>query len=91
MLGIEVDLDKIPGSASRNDYKLFSESQGRILVTIAPKYKERFEQIMNGNVISNIGIVRGDGNFIAYSDSKPVIETKINEMLDLYKSTFKEC
>ncbi|MBI5123574.1 phosphoribosylformylglycinamidine synthase, partial [Candidatus Roizmanbacteria bacterium] len=56
-LGIEVSLDNLPGQISRNDFALFSESQGRLLVTVHPKNKKMFEKILKGNYFKEIGTV----------------------------------
>ena len=46
MLGMEIDLNKLPKSEDldRNDFLLFSETQSRFIVTIDPKRKEEFEE-----------------------------------------------
>jgi len=36
MLGIEISISDMPGKVVRDDYALFSESQGRIAVTVSP-------------------------------------------------------
>ncbi len=57
MLGISVDLNLIPGNVKCDDYALYSESQGRILVTVAPQNKVAFEKIIHGNSYGLIGKV----------------------------------
>lgn len=91
MLGIEVFLRNIPAKTSRHDYLLFSESQGRIIVTINPNNKKKFEQIMKGNIFAKIGKVTSE-NYIRIRDknSKNVVNLDINEALKAYKSTFKD-
>jgi len=90
MLGIDVSLAKLPGKFSRDNYALFSESQGRILATVNPKNKLKFEKIMKGNPFIQIGRVV-DGNYITIKGKKGkvVIRTKVEDALRLYKSTFK--
>ena len=60
--GIEVDLRKVPrwGIGKRDDYALFSESQSRFVVTIAPDYRDEFESMMEGNEYAMIGRVTND-------------------------------
>jgi phosphoribosylformylglycinamidine synthase len=63
-LGMNIDLNDVPyRGKKRNDYVLFSETASRFVVTIHPKDKSKFEKIMAGNVISEIGFVSGDGLF----------------------------
>lgn len=56
-LGLDISLKNLPGKITRNDFALFSESQGRILVSVAPESKTAFEKIMKKNVAICIGKV----------------------------------
>ena len=90
MLGMEVDLKKVPGKFKRDDYGLYSESQGRIIVTISPHHKEELEKIMKNNPIRRIGKVSDNGKFtIKGKSGKTIIDTDINKLLKAYKSTFR--
>lgn len=90
MIGVELDLSKLMGDIKRNDSALFSESQGRILVSIDPKNKKEFEKIMSGNSFSEIGKV-SDNNKIEISDSnKNVINLKLDKVYKKYKERFKD-
>ncbi|MDO8609749.1 MAG: AIR synthase-related protein [bacterium] len=89
MLGAEIYLHKVPGKFTRNDFGLFSESQGRILVSINPKNKSNFEKIMKGNVIAEIGKVTDDSILTVKGKSnKTIINSEVNTLLKSYKSTF---
>ncbi len=90
MLGVDISLAKLPGRFSRNDLALFSESQGRIITTINPKNRIKFEKTMKGNHFVQIGrVVDGGGITIKDKKGKVVIKTKIEDALRLYKLTFK--
>ncbi|MGH9857592.1 MAG: AIR synthase-related protein, partial [Acidobacteriota bacterium] len=54
-LGLAVSLQKLPGDVSRDDFALYSESQGRILVTVAKENKTAFEKMLQGNSFALIG------------------------------------
>jgi phosphoribosylformylglycinamidine (FGAM) synthase-like enzyme len=57
-LGIEADLSKVPHDGiGRDDYLLFSESQGRFVVTAKPENAGRFEEIMAGTTLARVGEV----------------------------------
>jgi phosphoribosylformylglycinamidine synthase II len=56
-LGVSVDLSKLPGDARKSDEILFSESQGRILMSVAPSNAAAFEQVMKGIPFAKIGTV----------------------------------
>lgn len=89
-LGIEVSLDNLPGQVSRNDFALFSESQGRILVTINPKNKKLFEKIMKGNQLKQIGQVINKPQIIIKGlDNKMIVNLSLDQVEKSYKSTFK--
>ncbi|MBI2011882.1 phosphoribosylformylglycinamidine synthase [Candidatus Daviesbacteria bacterium] len=88
MLGAEIYLNNLPGKQTRMDYILFSESQGRILVTINPKNKKKFENLMRSVSFKKIGKVRGDSLLIVKNNASS-IETTTDEMLKMYKGTFK--
>lgn len=56
-LGIKADVSKLPGNASADDAKLFSESQGRVLVSVNPKLKRELEKTFQGVALTLIGEV----------------------------------
>lgn len=61
-LGAEIDLSLVPVGKTQNEDTInkiimFSESQSRILVTIAPQNQQRFEELFKGIVFSCIGKV----------------------------------
>ncbi len=55
---MEIDLQAVPCEGiSRDDDLLFSESQSRLVVTVAPEKQRAFEHIMAGQVMGQIGRV----------------------------------
>jgi phosphoribosylformylglycinamidine synthase len=60
-LGATVHLGKVPlgEPIARDDFILFSESNSRFLVEVAPENKADFERIMKGNSFALIGQVNG--------------------------------
>ena len=85
-LGLQLDLRNIPGDCQKKTEILFSESSGRIVVTVNPRNRIKFEKLMGENTFSLIGIVT----------KEPVI--RINNWINLpvktalliYKSRFKK-
>lgn len=56
--GIRADLRQVPAEeCGRDDILLFSESQSRLLVTVRPANKDRFEEIFAGQGFALIGEV----------------------------------
>ncbi|MEI6221530.1 MAG: AIR synthase-related protein [bacterium] len=90
-LGMEIDLSFLNKSESlaRNDFALFSETQSRIVVTIAPQDKEKFEILMQGQNIALIGTVSEDKEFVIRGfNGNPIVETTIEKLTDAYTKTF---
>ncbi|MGI6393447.1 MAG: phosphoribosylformylglycinamidine synthase subunit PurL [bacterium] len=90
MLGAKVDLRKLPGSESegvkRNDTLMFSESNGRILVSVADENVERFLEIMKGAVLAEIGeVTSGDFVKITGLDGLTVVNLSIRELKKSWK------
>ncbi len=90
-LGIDINLPSLSEKIQRTDSSLFSESQGRILITVAPKNVKRFELLMRGNSITLLGEVTESSRVIVRDrDNNPVIDTTVETMQKSYEQTFKE-
>ncbi len=90
MLGITVDLKLIPGNVKRDDSVLYSESQGRILVTVAPENKTAFEKIFRGNSYSLAGRVTKEPNIMIKGlQGNEIINLSLAKTLEAYRETFK--
>ena len=89
-LGIKVSLKNLSKKLIRDDYSLFSESQGRILVTINPKNKKIFEKTFKNNYFKLIGKVTKDSKLvISGSNNKTLVNLNIDKIEKAYKLTFK--
>jgi phosphoribosylformylglycinamidine synthase len=89
-LGVEISLEKIKGTTS-DDFTLFSESQGRILVSINPKNREKFEKTLKGNSFTLLGKVSKDEKIkISGRNKKEIVNINVADTLKSYKSTFKD-
>lgn len=89
-LGMDIDLSAAPRTTERDDFTLYSQSSGRIVVTVAPEDKKRFEEIMQGTEFSQVGVVREDSLFrIKNSDGKEIINTTVDDLLGSYKARFE--
>lgn len=83
MLGCEISIKNIKGDADEAYQKLFSESQGRVVVSISPKNMKKFDSLMKGVSYSKIGKVLNNSKFII-SDKSKVVETNVNKLKKLY-------
>ncbi len=89
MLGAKIDTENIFGVVTNVTEKLFSESQGRILVSVAPEQAQKFEMEMKSVAVSKIGEVAGDSLIIS-SASLGILNISVKKALESYRSTFKE-
>lgn len=90
MLGLEISLHYLPGSATSDDSALFSESQGRIVATAASRNRARFERIMRGNTVSFIGrVVDSPIVCVRGLNGKPIVHLPLKAALTAYRGTFK--
>jgi len=89
-LGAAVDLKPVSKQASSDDFTLFSESQGRILVSIDPKNKKAFENEMRGVNMALMGKVSAKSAIsVKGRAGKEIVKIKTDEALAAYKSTLK--
>ena len=67
--GAEIDCGKIPSKGCEEwDEVLFSESQSRLIVTVAPGEADAFERIFADETLARIGTVRGDREIVFWED-----------------------
>ncbi len=89
-LGAEISLEKIKSTTSDN-FTLFSESQGRILASVNPKNKDKFEKTLKGNSFTLIGKVSKDEKIkIVGKNKNEIVNINVADALKSYKSTFKD-
>ncbi len=86
MFGINTNLKKLKGNAKNIDAKLFSETQGRILVSITKKNQKSFEKIVKGISFSLIGSVSSNDKFMIADGKDKVVETSVKKLATAYNS-----
>ena len=89
-LGMDIDLRKVPAkNIDREDYLLFSETQTRFIVTIAPQNKEEFEKSFKEIPHAQIGKVIEDKKFTVKGfNGKEIIKTDIATLDKHYRKIF---
>ncbi|WP_341808676.1 phosphoribosylformylglycinamidine synthase subunit PurL [Wolbachia endosymbiont (group E) of Neria commutata] len=90
-LGAEIDLSLVPAVEIQNTDMvnkviMFSESQSRILATVAPQNQKKFEELFQGIVYSHIGKVTEE----KVLNIKDVMEVDIKSLADSYRR-FNQC
>ncbi len=88
--GIDLHLKPVPTLRSfiRNDFILFSESNGRFLVEVLDKHKEDFETLMKDSAYSAIGKVKKDAYFSVYGlDDEKIVDASLTDLRKHWKKT----
>ncbi len=91
-LGIGVDLNNVPlGEAmERDDYILFSESNSRFLVEVAPGDRQSFEKAMAGTDFAQIGRVTEDKKLVIKGKNNQVVLTvPIDELKEAWQKPLR--
>jgi len=91
-LGIEADLAKVPGAeALEEDWRvLFSESNGRFVVTVAPDKAAAFEAVMAGRPCARVGRVTEAPRLrILGLAGRPVVEGDVFALKERWKSVLR--
>jgi len=80
-----------PSGISRDDTTLFSESQGRLVVTVAPGNRAAFEKEMEGVPQASIGtVIAGDSITIRGLTGELIVKTTVKAALETYRKTFRD-
>ena len=90
-LGADINLQKLKVSSdlSRDDFVLFSESQSRIVVSINPNDKEKFEEIFKNIKISQIGKITSGNLVIKGLNQEEIVNIDLKTLEEEYKSRFR--
>ena len=91
-LGIQLSLKNVPRDAdvTNDDVLLFSESNSRFIVEVAPEKQEAFEKCMMGIPIGCIGAVVESADFVVNgTDGNAIVETTIDRLKESWQGTFR--
>ncbi|MBQ9501833.1 MAG: hypothetical protein IJU70_06730 [Lentisphaeria bacterium] len=90
-LGMKIDIDAIPASGKCGALeKIFSESAGRFLATVAPGKAETFEKALAGSTFAKIGTVTEKQELEFSGAETGVIGVGLDELLRNYKETLDQ-
>jgi phosphoribosylformylglycinamidine synthase II len=90
-LGLEINLKNLQGQTTTEHHALYSESQGRIVVTVRPKNKTAFEKLMKENAFLQIGNVNKNAKLtIKGITGKKIIDLDLKKTTEAYRETFKD-
>ena len=86
-LGLELRLEMVPSERGmREDFILFSESNGRLLVEVPPKKQSNFEELMGESVFSKVGVVTKEEQFIVSDREKVTVDLHLDELISAWKT-----
>jgi phosphoribosylformylglycinamidine synthase II len=84
VLGCNVSINNITGEVKDVDSKLFSESQGRILISVSPNNISKVEKLLNNISYSRLGTVAKDGKVVILDAKMKVVDTSVKRLFDAY-------
>ncbi len=86
-LGIELGLGEVPGAGDLEaDVALFSESNGRFVLTVAEADRERFEQLFEGLPCRDVGVVTSEPRLVVRTADATLVDIG----LDALRQSFQE-
>jgi phosphoribosylformylglycinamidine synthase subunit PurSL len=91
-LGASIYLKSVPrtGPLYRNDYILFSESNSRFLVEIAPEHEAAFIKIMDGSTMASIGHVSQEEVLEVFGlNNEKILSVPIAELKEAWQKPLK--
>jgi phosphoribosylformylglycinamidine (FGAM) synthase-like enzyme len=91
-IGITLDLKRVPLGEfiERNDTILFSESNTRFLVEVAPEDRENFEKAMGDSVCAHIGEFNRSDRLEVYGlDGEKVLSATLSELKEAWQKPLR--
>jgi len=91
-LGAEIKMKLVPVNEKigRDDFILFSESNSRFIVEVAPENKEKFEKTLKGISFANIGTVNDSGKLEVFGlNGKKVVSELINDLKEAWQQPLR--
>jgi len=91
-LGAAVNLKDVPlgEPVDRDDFILFSESNSRFLVEVAPEKKGEFERVMRGTSFDAIGQVTDSGVLEIYGlNGEKIVSTPVAELKEAWQKPLR--
>ena len=90
-LGLDIDLSEVPLSEEmRDDFALYSESNGRLLVEVPEKDCEEFESIMSDSIFARIGLVKEMKTLRLAKNGEPLIELPLKKLIGAWKTPLED-
>ncbi|MBI2830881.1 MAG: phosphoribosylformylglycinamidine synthase subunit PurL [Chloroflexi bacterium] len=91
-LGAKIELESVPlgEPIARDDSILFSESNSRFLVEVAPDKWQQFEKVMSGSTFAVIGKVTNTDVLEVYGvDGRKVVSVPVNQLKEAWQKPLR--
>jgi phosphoribosylformylglycinamidine synthase len=91
-LGAKVDLKSVPlgEPVDRDDFILFSESNSRFIVEVAPEKQAEFEKALGGNFFAVIGQVNNTDRFeVTGTKGKRVVSVPVSDLKEAWQKPLR--
>jgi len=91
-LGAIVNLKEVPlgETIDRDDFILFSESNSRFLVEVAPENQAEFEKVMFGISLANIGRVNDSEDLVIYGvEGTKILKASLAELKEAWQKPIR--
>ncbi len=86
-LGLEIDLSSVPTSEElRDDFLLFSESNGRLLVEVPEKHYAAFEALMGDTIFAKVGVVKEEKTLTIRRSGEILVDLPLEELIAAWKT-----
>jgi len=91
-VGMEVDLSLVPTAGELSTgQRLYSESCGRFIITVAPENRKRFEELFSESKVGCVGKVTEAPSFVILeAEGKTLVEENIFSLKKAWKGPFGE-
>ena len=91
MMGADISLKNIPGSVVNDHAALFSESQGRMIISVNPKNEKVIEKIFDGVPHTIIGqVTKSNAIIIKGLGGGQIAKLDVGKALRAYRTPFKD-
>lgn len=88
--GMDVHLDSIPTDGGLGPEKtLYSESSGRVVVTVSPEHREDFERVMGTSHYGHVGNVTDDAVFSVFGGGDALLQEDIGGLKESWQAPFR--
>lgn len=89
-LGMRIDIAGVGTASMKNSERLFSESNGRLLVTVPKEKQEPFEKMLKGSHYKRVGVVNDSKEITITRGTKKLTSLSLAEATRAYRSKFKD-